>query len=227
MLVKKWMSKTVITADENVSMYDAINLLKQHNIRMLPVLSKKRLVGVVTDRDLKRASASDATTLDVHELIYLTSRIKLKHIMTENPIIIPQDFTVEETAEILMSNKISGAPVMDSDGQIVGLITQSDLFKVLISLTGIGKRGVQFAFQLEDRSGSIKEVADIIRQYGGRMVSILTSYEQAPEGFRRVYIRIYGVDRPKLEELKQALRQKARLLYMVDHRENIREIYEA
>ncbi len=72
MLVKNWMSKKVVTIDENDSMQDAINLIKQHKINMLPVMKKGKLTGIVTDRDLKKASASDATTLDVHELMYLT-----------------------------------------------------------------------------------------------------------------------------------------------------------
>jgi acetoin utilization protein AcuB len=81
MLVKNWMSKTIITINIDDSMQDAIKLLKENKIRMLPVLKKGKLMGIVTDRDLKRASASDATTLDVHELLYLISKVKVKDIM--------------------------------------------------------------------------------------------------------------------------------------------------
>jgi acetoin utilization protein AcuB len=225
MLVKNWMNKPAITTDIHSSMQDAMNLMKAHRITLLPVMSKNRLVGVLTDRDLKKASASDATTLEKHELLYLLSTIKVKDIMSSNPITVPPDFTIEETAELLLANKISGVPVVDYSGNILGVITHSDLFKVIISLTGIGNRGIQFAFCLEDRQGSILEVAQIIRQFGGRVVSILTSYEKAPEGYRNVYIRIYNIDRRKLEELKAALKEKAALLYMVDHRNNNREVY--
>ena len=225
MLVKNWMSKDVITVNEDDSMQDALKLMKQHNIRMLPVLKNGSLVGVVTDRDLKRASASDATTLDVHELLYLISKIKVKNIMVKNPISVPPDLTVEETAQVLLNNKISGAPVVDDSGQVVGTITQTDLFRVLIALTGIGKRGIQFAFQTEDRPGSIKDLADIIRRYGGRMVSILTSYENVPAGYRKVYIRMHDVERSRLKSLKEELARTATLLYLVDHRENRREIF--
>ena len=114
---------------------------------------------------------------------------------------------------------------MDHDGKIVGIITQTDIFRLLISLAGIGKKGIQFAFQLEDRPGSIKEVADIIRNYDGRMNSILSTYENVPDGYRMVYIRCYGIDREKLPSIKEALREKAALIYMVDHRNNVREIY--
>jgi acetoin utilization protein AcuB len=212
------MSKNVITVDINDSMSDAIKLLKENDIKMLPVMKKDKLVGIITDRDLKRASASDATSLDVHELLFLLSKIKIKDIMTKDPIMIPQDFTVEETAEILLKNKISGAPVIDNEGQVVGAITQTDLFKVLISLTGVGTKGIQFAFLLKDEPGSIKVIADEIRKYGGRMVSILTSYQSAPQGYRRVYIRMYDIERAEIEKLKEEQRQKGTLLYVVDHK---------
>jgi acetoin utilization protein AcuB len=219
------MSKNVITVDVDDSMHDAMKRMKEKEIRMLPVLKKGKLVGVVTDRDIKRASASDATTLDVHELLYLVSKIKVGNIMTKDPVTVPQNFTVEETAEVLLKHKISGVPVVDQNGQLVGIITQTDLFRVLISLTGVSKGGIQFAFQLEDRPGSIKEVADIIRLYGGRMVSILTSYDGVPEGYRKVFIRMHSIERAKLQQLKEELSYKAALIYMVDHRENIREIF--
>ena len=225
MLVKDWMSKTVITVDMNDSMNEAMKLLKEHDIDMLPVMKKGQLVGIVTDRDLKRASASDATTLEVHELLYLVSKIKVKDIMTKNPITVPVDFTVEEAAEVFMKNKISGAPVVDETGEVVGTITKADLFRVLISLTGVGRRGIQFAFQVEDSPGSIKEVADLIRLYGGRMVSILSTYERVPKGYRKVFIRMYGIERGRLPDLQKALSEKATLLYMVDHRENKRVIF--
>jgi acetoin utilization protein AcuB len=226
MLVKNWMHKPAITIDKHGSMQDAMNLMKTHHISLLPVLDKNRLVGVITDRDLKKASASEATTLEMHELLYLLSTIKVKDIMSVNPVTVPPDFTIEETAELLLAHKISGVPVVDKNGIVVGVISHTDLFKVIISLTGIGKRGIQFAFCLEDRQGSIQDVAQIIRRFGGRMASILTSYEKAPEGYRNVYIRMYGINRLKLEELKAALKEKATLLYMVDHRNNNREIYQ-
>jgi len=225
MLVKDWMSKTVITIDVKDSMEDAINSLKEYHIPMLPVMKKGKLVGIVTDRDLKRASPSDTTTLEVHELLFFISKIKVRSIMTKDPITVPSNFTVEEAAEVFLRKGISGAPVVDQEGQIVGTITKNDLFRVLISLTGVGRRGIQFAFQIEDHPGTIKELADIIRQYGGRMVSILSTYEGMATGHRKVFIRMIGVERDKLPQLEDDLREKATLLYMVDHRENRREIY--
>jgi acetoin utilization protein AcuB len=225
MLVENWMSKDVVTIDVNDSMQDATRLLKEHNIRGLPVMENGKLVGVVTDRDLKKASASDATTLEIHELLYMISRIKVKEIMTKNPITIPVDSTIDAAAEVLLENKLSGAPVVDDKGQVVGIITQIDIFRVIISLTGARKKGIQFGFQLEDRPGSIKEVADIIRKYGCRLMSILSSHDDQVD-YRHVYIRVCGCDREKLGELKEELKEKANMLYMVDHVERNKEVYQ-
>jgi len=225
MLVKNWMSKDVITIDVNDCLEDAVNLLLENDNRSLPVMDNVKLVGIVSDRDLKMASVSDATELNAHDLINLTSKIKVKFIMTKNPITIPFDFTVEETASVLLKQKISGAPVVNHEGKIVGTITQTDLFRLIISLTGVEAEGLQFGFQVEDRPGSIKELDDIIRHFDERIVSILTSYENVPAGYRKVYIRLTGKHRDRFPELKAALKEKAILRYMVNHCENIREIY--
>jgi len=226
MLVKEWMSTNVITIDAQDSMYDATGLMLAHPIRRLPVTHRNTLVGIVTDRDLKRSSASDATSLEIHELLYILAKIKVSEIMTKDPITVPPDFTVEETAELLLKHKISGVPVVDKSGRLQGIITQTDLFRVLISLTGVGVRGIQFAMMIKDQPGTIKDVEDIIRVYGGRMVSILTSYDRVPEGYRRLFIRMHSIERGKLEDLEQDLAQKARMLYIVDQRENRRRIYQ-
>ena len=225
MLVKNWMSKDVITIDVNDSMTHASGLMKENNIRGLPVMKNGELVGVVTDRDLKKASASNATTLDIHELLYLIDKIMVKEVMTKNPITIPVDYTVEETAEVLLDNKLSGAPVVNNEGNLVGIITQADIFRVLVSLTGVREKGLQFGFLLEDRPGSIKEVSDIIRNYDCRVVSIMsTSANQ--EGYRHVYIRACDCDRIRLDQLKEELKAKANLLYIVDHRKETKEFYQ-
>ena len=225
MLARNWMSKNVITIDVNETLLDAIKLLQQNDIGRLPVMKKGKLVGIVTDRDVKSASASNATSLEVHELLYLLSTLKIEKIMTKDPITVPPDLTIEEIAQILLKKKISGVPVVDDHGRVVGVITQNDVFKVMISLTGLKERGIQFAFELEDRPGSIKEVTDIIRGFGGRIASILSSYDQAKQGYYKVYIRVYGIDRIKLQALKEKLKEKVPLLYTVDLRENKREIY--
>ena len=226
MLVKNWMQTEVVTIEDQDSMEKAIKVMKQNDVRMLPVLHNGRLVGVLTDRDLKRASASEATALEVHELFYLISQIKVASIMSAPAISVPPDFTIEETAEVLLRHRISGAPVVDGQDRIVGIITQAEINKLIIALTGLGQRGVQLAFLLSDQPGSIKAVADVIRSYQGRLLSILSSYDQVPEGYRKVYIRCFGLERSQMPALFEALREKGKLLYMVDHKENLREIFD-
>ena len=226
MLVKNWMSNNVISINIDNSIQDATGLLKQYHIRMLPVVKNDRLVGIITDRDLKKASASDATSLEIHELLFLLTKIKIKDIMTQDPITVNPDWTVEETAELLLKHKISGIPVVDGKKSVVGVITQTDLFRVLISLTGIETGGIQFGFRIKDKPGSIKNIADVIRGFGGKMVSILSSYDKVPDGYRMVYIRMRNIERSRLDALKKSFEGKATLLYMIDHRENLREIFQ-
>jgi acetoin utilization protein AcuB len=223
MLVKNWMSTKVVSVDVKDSMQRALSLMKEHSVRMLPVLKRGKLVGVLSETDVKRASASDATLLDMHELLYLISKIKVEEIMAKDPVTVHLDCTVEETAELLMEKKISGVPVVDDAGRVVGVITKSDLFNVLISLSGLGKKGIQLAFQVEDRPGSIKEITDIIRTYNGRIASILGTYERVPAGYRNVYIRVYDISREQLPSMQQELQSTAKLLYVVDHRDEQRE----
>ena len=225
MLVKHWMKQPAVTIGEKETMDRAVKLLKEGGIAMVPVLSGTSLVGVVTDRDLKRASASDATSLEIHELLYLISTIRIGDIMTRPAITVPESFTVEETAQVLLENNISGVPVVNARKEVVGTITKAEIFQVIISLTGIGKRGVQFALEVEDRPGAIKALADQIRVHGGRVVSILSNYDRVAEGYRRVYIRIYELDRQRLDALTTEIQKLSRLRYRVDHRENRREIY--
>lgn len=225
MLVRNWMNPTVLSVDAQTSMAEALSLMKENQIKTLPVFDREALVGILTDRDLKRASASDATLLEIHELLQLLTRIKVRDIMSRNPITLPENYTVEEAAEVLRDHHISGAPVMDAKGRMVGMISQNDLFNALISLTGIKRRGIHLAFEVQDQPGSIKTLVDIIRRYGGRMASILSSYDRAPQGARYVYIRAYRIDRDKISAMVEELQAAARLRYLVDHRENRREIF--
>jgi acetoin utilization protein AcuB len=212
MLVKHWMTPDVITVDPDCSLVEAADILKEKRIRRLCVVKGKKLVGIVTDADLKEASPSDATTLSIHEMAYLLAKVKIKDIMTKNPITIDVDKAIDEAAVVMLKNKLSSLPVMDKKN-LVGIITESDIFKALVALTGVHQKGVHFGFELEDKSGTIKDVGDIIRSHGGRMVSILTSYEDAREGFRNVYIRVKGLETKKMNELKEDLSRRFRVFY--------------
>jgi acetoin utilization protein AcuB len=226
MLVNNWMSKEVITVNADDTMQNAIYILQEQNIKMLPVMDDANLVGIITDRDLKKASPSDATTLDMHELLFLISKIKVRDLMKEPVYTVRPDDTVEEAAALLLEKKISGLPVLDENDRLVGIITRSDIFRVLLSLSGLGKKGIQFAIRIKDMPGIIKEVRELIHEYGGRTASILSSSDNAPEGYLNFYFRIYQIDRKKLPSLLDRIREKGTLLYVVDHRENKRKIYE-
>ena len=226
MLVKNWMSKDVVTIDADDSMQNAIYILQEKNIKVLPVMEKGKIVGIITDRDLKKASPSDATTLDMHELLFLISKIKIRDLMKKPVYTVPPDLTIEEAAEMLLEKRISGLPVVDEAEQLVGIITRSDIFRLIISLTGLGKKGIQFALRIKDMPGPIKEVRELIHAYKGRTAGIMTSSENAPDGYLNIYFRVYNIDREKLPALIQEIEKKGRMLYVVDHRENKRTIYE-
>ncbi|HZE20673.1 MAG TPA: CBS and ACT domain-containing protein, partial [Desulfobaccales bacterium] len=189
MLIKDWMTQDPVTITEDTSMIKAIHHMKERRFRRLPVVSNGKLVGMVTDRDLKEASPSKATSLDVHELYYLLSELQVQEIMSRNPISVSQDDTVEHAAQVMLEHTISGLPVVNEGGQVVGIITQSDVFRAFMHITGALQGGVQFGLRLEDRPGLIKEVVDLLRARGARFVSLLSSYTTSEEGYRDVYIR--------------------------------------
>jgi acetoin utilization protein AcuB len=145
--------------------------------------------------------------------------------MTRNVITISALLTIDEVAELLLEKNISSVPVLDENKKIVGIITKTDILKVLISLTGMQRRGVDFGFEVADEPGSIKMLTDQIRSYGGRISSILISYEQAAVGFRNVYIRIYQIDNKQLMLLKKQLLQMTKILYCLDFLGKQREIF--
>ncbi len=215
MLVKEWMSRDPVTITDETSMMKAILLMKQHRFRRLPVLHQGKLVGIVSDRDLKEASPSKATTLDVHELYYLLAELQVKEIMTRNPITVSPEDTVERAAQLMLEHTISGLPVVDEKGDVAGILTQSDVFRAFMHITGIQQGGVQFALRLEDQPGLIKEVVDLLRARGARFVSLLSSYATAREGFRDVYIRVKNLSPEAVEEARAELAGLYDLLYVI------------
>jgi acetoin utilization protein AcuB len=205
MLVKDWMTTDPITVSPETSIMKASQIMKENNIRRLPVVNDKgQVVGIISDRDLKEASPSKATTLDVHELYYLLSELKVKDIMSRKVIIIKPDDTVEKAAVIMLEHKVTGLPVVEG-ANLVGILSQGDVFRVLTSITGIYRGGTQFALLLSDKAGAIKEAGDVIRNHGGRMVSILTSYDMCEEGTRHVFIRVADMAPDKLAALRKEL----------------------
>jgi acetoin utilization protein AcuB len=191
-------------------------IMREKNIRCLPVLNKNgKLAGILSDRDLKSASPSKATALDVYELNYLISTVSVESIMTKNLVIVRPDETVEFAAILMLENKISALPVINRTDALVGIVTQTDIFKALVNITGAYAGGTQFAFSLDDRPGSIQEVTDVIRDRGGRIISILSTKEMAEEGSHHVYIRTISLSQEKLGELVKVLETRFVILYAV------------
>jgi acetoin utilization protein AcuB len=226
MLVRNWMCRPPVTVKADAPLQEAIDLMTQYKVHILPVVDKDLLTGVITDSDIKRASTSELISLEDPEAAKSISRIKVKAIMNKKPLTVADDQTIEEAAALLFVHDISGAPVMDQTGKIVGVITKNDIFRVVISLTGTKKKGVQFGLKLKDRPGAIKEVTDLIREHGGRIASILSTTKADEEDYFNVYIRAYGLNLSNRSRLKEAIRNRAELLYAVDHEEGTREIYE-
>jgi len=204
MLIKDWMAKDVLTVDENTSVMRATRIMKEKNVRRLPVLSHGKLIGLITDRDLKDASPSKSTSLDIHEMYYLLSEMKVKDVMTPNPICLRGEDTLEKAAVVMLMNKISGLPITDKHGHLTGLLSETDVLQAFIDSTGIQDDTVQYVFDLPDAPGSVTKLVDTLRQYPLRMRSILTSFDSGKEGIKRVAIRV-SVAEEDIEKLTKKL----------------------
>ena len=152
---------------------------------------KDSLKGIISDRDIKEYSPSKATTLDIYELHYLFAKTKVKEIMKSDLITTTPETPVEEAAMLMMDHDIGCLPVVDK-GRLAGIITRTDIYRALVDISGVRHGGNRIDVTLEDRSGSIMEVSNIIRKHGFHLRSILTSYEGVRKGFREVVIRTAG-----------------------------------
>lgn len=224
MLIKDWMSKPVKIIDHKGSLNEAAKLFQTRIISMLPVMKDKIIVGVVTDGDVKKAMPSDATTLDRFEMRTMMDAVEIGTVMSTPPITIAWDHTVDEAAGIMLANGISGLPVLDSGGALLGVITKSDIFRCFVSFTGVAAKGQIFAFKLQDRPGIIKKIIDMILDSGGRLSSIMTSYDDIEEGFRKVFFHAFDIDPEKLNRLVERCHSAGELNYVADLSRNYRKI---
>jgi len=190
MLIKDWMTKDILTVDENTSVMRATRIMKDNNVRRLPVLAHGKLAGLVTDRDLKEASPSKSSSLDIHELYYLLSEMKVKEVMTPSPICMQEDDSLEMAAMVMLENRISGVTIENKAGLLVGLLSETDVLRAFLHCTGIKDGAVQYIFDVPDIPGSVTRIIDLLRQHEARVLSVLTSFDDAPEGMKRVAIRI-------------------------------------
>ncbi|SMC99500.1 acetoin utilization protein AcuB [Desulfocicer vacuolatum DSM 3385] len=225
MLVKKWMSSPVNTVEANASLMDAADLFEKKVISMLPVMEKGRIVGIVTDGDIKKATPSQATTLAVYELGDLLRKVKITKMMSSPVLSTTEDCTVEEAARKMLMENISGMPVKNNQGHLTGIITKSDIFRSLVSFTGAAQKGQIFALKINDSPGSVKNLIDIIRMGGGRLLSILTSYDDVEQGFRKVFVHAFNLPEENFDGVVSQLYDAGELLFLADQTRNIRKIF--
>ncbi len=133
LLVKDWMTEGVITVETGTVLLDAAALMREKDIRRLPVLENGILVGIISQRDILAAQPSDATSLDIWEVNYLLSRLRIERVMTRNPYTVQPDSTVREAARLMYEHRVGGIPVVDADGHLVGIITESDIYRLVIA----------------------------------------------------------------------------------------------
>ncbi len=213
MLVRDCMTKKLITVDDETPIIKAFRIMKDNNIRRLPVMRNEKLAGVITDRDLKEATPSKATSLDVHEIYSLLSEVKVKDIMSKDLLTIGPDESIEKAAMLMLNKKISGLPVIEA-GNLTGVITQTDIFKALVDISGLTRGGIKIAVELPDVPGTTQEVINTIRAHNGRILSVMTSYNVDKEGHKHLFVRT-DMDEKNLQELLEVVRKRFRVLYAI------------
>ncbi|SHH48698.1 CBS and ACT domain-containing protein [Desulforamulus hydrothermalis] len=163
MFVKDCMTTSPITIAKSTPILEALEKMKKLKIRQLPVTDKGRLVGLVTERELLTVTPSPATTLSVFEMNYLLSKMLVSEVMQKNPITVTPDTTIEEAALIMRENKIGSLLVMEAD-ELVGIITQTDIFDAFIEFFGLKKAGTRLVLQVYDRVGAIADLTEIMKR---------------------------------------------------------------
>lgn len=193
MLVGERMSSPVITIHPEMPMQDALKLMHQERVRRFPVVDKRgRLVGIVSDKDLLNASPSAATSLSVYEVNYLLSKLTVKEIMNRDVITITEDTPLEEAARIMADNKIGGLPVI-RDNEVIGIITETDLFKIFLELLGAREPGVRISALVHNIPGELAKITKAIYDIGGNIVALGTFLGESSEN-REISIKVANVD---------------------------------
>jgi acetoin utilization protein AcuB len=203
MLVGERMTRTPVTITEDASIDDALHLMRERKIRRLPVLdSSGKMAGIVSDRDLLHAAPSPATSLSVYELHYLLSKLTIKRVMSSPVITVTPGTPLEEAARIMADNKIGGLPVTD-DGKLVGIITETDIFKILLELLGARTPGVRVIVAVRAAKGVLAQITRALADLGANIVSVAT-YGGLDAGDPRIMFKLSDVDP---EAVRQALQK--------------------
>ena len=193
MLVKDRMTPKPVTITPEASFPEAFALIREKNVRHLPVVDKQgSLLGIVAQTDLLHASPSSATSLSIYEMNYLLANLRVSEVMSSPPITVPEDAPLEEAARLMVEKKIGCLPVM-RDGNLVGMITETDIFKAFVEVLGGEEASLRITLRVADVRGELARLAGIIAGLGGNICSVASFRGEAPE---HVYItfRLEGVE---------------------------------
>ena len=172
MLVGDRMTHPVITIQPEVSIQDALERMREEKVRRFPVVDKRgRMIGLVTQNDILHASPSEATSLSIWEIHHLLSKITVQKVMVKDVRTIPDDTPIEEAARVMADNGFSGLPVI-RDGHVVGMITETDLFKVFLELLGAREPGIRISALVPNVPGELAKLTKAIFEAGGNIMAL-------------------------------------------------------
>ncbi len=197
MTIERRMTLNPVTISPDASVVEASELMKKEKVHRLPVLDKdKKLVGVISEKDILYASPSPASSLSIHEMAYLLSQLTVRKLMTKNPVTISKDVPVEEAARIMVDEDLSCLPVVEGD-RLVGIVSKSDLFKILIELFGARTKGVRVSFLVDDKPGLIADTSRDIANAGLDIISFGTFMGTDPTN-RICTVKVASTDSDKV-----------------------------
>jgi acetoin utilization protein AcuB len=200
MKVSDFMSKNVIYISPDTTLTEAKALMLKEKINKLPVLDKSnKLVGIVTKNDLQKASPSAVSTLDIYELGYVLSKLKIEKIMIKDVVTIDSEEVIEEAARIMATADIGCLPVMH-DGILTGIITETDIFKAFVSMFGATLPGVRAVIELAEKPGELAKIVTAIAEKNGNIVSLVTANGN-DVGHRSVTLKIGNLTKDSVEEI--------------------------
>ena len=188
MLVKAFMTPVVVTVREDQSMLEARETMRGKNLNSLPVVDDlKRVRGIITSEDIGKASPSDASTLSRYEENYLLGRLKVRDIMSRTVITVEADDTIEYVAYKLYKYKVNALPVVDENNKLVGIISQTDIFRAFVEIMAMDRSCTRISFKTGDKVGVVAEVSNIYKEAGINIISIVS--RQLEDGSAEVVVR--------------------------------------
>jgi len=204
MLVRERMSRHPITVTPETSLFDALRIIRDEKIRRLPVVDRDgKLVGIVSEKDLLYVAPSPATTLSIYEMNYLIAKIKIRELMTTNVITVEEDCPLEEAARIMVDNNISGLPVMKGT-ELVGMITESDLFRTFTELLGAREPGLRITLSVSEGVGVLACVTSALANMKADIIALGTFMGENPNR-RIITVKVMGIGQAEAETLASEL----------------------